>query len=137
MEGKPTVDPRFPGTFDELMDIWKREVPQNGKLIEGCYELLYRSDCIAIGVLKDSEAGSKLDGEKDKLKRIFNLLVGFEGDVIVKVFRDKDHLYDAIADAVRRRNEKLLREHDTTKAAKEIFNGRITEIGVEVLNRLF
>jgi DNA polymerase-3 subunit gamma/tau len=136
---------RFPASWREFIDEWKKQKPLQARVLEDTYVLEYGPDRIRLAVEQQSMAGAKLL-QPDMRKRFltqFEQLFGFRGqldiiattDVKTAAQEDAKPLGESLLEVKQREREiardklrKDLEQHPLTREVMAAFGGTIETI---------
>ena len=134
------ADERFPKTWRELVDEWKKDNPFNGRKLEEAKLITYQPDFIELAIANDSLLSRDLlkKEEIEKLQKGFRDIFGFHGRISV-VTEEKHHssklsLLEIKKSKDLNQRERLVddaKQHPLTKEIVKKFDAEITDANLE------
>ncbi len=126
----------FPASWDELVDIWKKKRPIEGRKLEEASLVSYSPQVIKIAIERESMLGAtllKLDEQK-RFKELFASHFGFQGrfDVVAKEHgMPMPSLLEVRKTKAEEKKKQIIAEahdHPLTKAVQDILGAKVTSI---------
>lgn len=134
------VDERFPNSWHDLVEKWKKLYPFHGRQLEEVKVVSYRPDLIELAVADSSFAARVLlkDGEAEKLQNKFVKMFGFSGRVRV-VEEGEHHSSKSSLLEIRQSNalsqqERVVddvKKHPLTEEIAKKFDAEVTDVDFE------
>ena len=141
----------FPDSWRSLVEVWKRQKPLQGRILEETVPLEYSSELIKVAVDPTSMAGAKLLHAEHKKRVLDGIreLFSFKGQLVVleregkeepspvepslPVEPSKESLLETRQKEEEQARQDLfaeLKDHPITKEALSVFDGKISNIGM-------